>query len=100
MTYITTTSTVGQQAATAPQIKISNGTNTPDVSTQSLINNSPDSPVVQASQPAQSKASVSFSNAAGDWHMEFYHPETGEVVERFPAKQVANTYQNSTRSRG
>ena len=103
MTYITTTSTVGQLAAATPQTTITNGTNSPDVSTQSLVNNSSHNPAVQAAQLSQStqpKTNVGFSNAAGDWHMEFYHPETGEVVERFPAKQVANIYQSSTRSRG
>ena len=53
-----------------------------------------------ATPAAQPKSTVSFADTKGDWHMEFHHPETGEVVERFPAKQVANSYERTLHNRG
>ncbi len=52
-----------------------------------------------ATATAQPKSTVSFADTKGDWHMEFHHPQTGEVVERFPAKKVISSYERSQHNR-
>lgn len=83
------------------QTKITNGTKPSDVSLdQSVTSPQIQSAVAAASlPPAQPKNSVSFSTQNG-WHMEFHHPETGEVLETYPATKATAIYQQTTRKQG